>query len=96
MASVSGLRGTVGGSLTPDVIVDITSYWSRKMEALLCFRSQFFDPHSKEPSSPISDPDFLPFLEARARDLGRTIGVTFAEGFTAARPVGVKDLTELR
>ncbi|MCB0765393.1 MAG: bacillithiol biosynthesis deacetylase BshB1 [Flavobacteriales bacterium] len=90
------LHGVQDRAITPHVIVDITSHWSKKMEALLCFRSQFFDPHSKEPSSPISDPDFLPFLEARARDLGRTIGVTFAEGFTAARPVGVKDLTELR
>ena len=81
--------------IQPDLIVDVTPYWPEKERALRCFRSQFHDPGSTEPVSPISTPDFLPFLEARARQMGRLIGATYAEGFTVTRPPGVKDLLDL-
>ncbi|MCB0790385.1 MAG: bacillithiol biosynthesis deacetylase BshB1 [Flavobacteriales bacterium] len=81
--------------IDPDIVVDITSHWERKLEALRCFGSQFFDPKSREPVSPISRADFLPFLEGRAREMGRLIGTTFGEGFTTARPPAVDDLTQL-
>lgn len=81
--------------IDPDLIIDVTPYWAGKEAALRCFASQFYDPNSTEPSSPISNPDFLPFLEARARQMGRLIGVTYGEGFTAARPPAVKDLLDL-
>lgn len=81
--------------IDPDLVVDITPHWPRKMEALRCFASQFHDPNSTEPSSPISSPDFLPFLEARAREMGRLLGVTYAEGFTVVRPPGIRDLLSL-
>lgn len=81
--------------IDPDVVIDITPFWSGKEEALRCFRSQFHDPSSTEPVSPISRPDFLPFLEGRAREMGRLIGSTFGEGFTTSRPPGVRDLTAL-
>jgi N-acetylglucosamine malate deacetylase 1 len=76
--------------------VDITPYWTRRQEALACFGSQFHDPRSTEPESPIANPDFMPFLEGRHRQLGRLIGSTYAEGFTASRPPGVDDLMALR
>jgi bacillithiol biosynthesis deacetylase BshB1 len=79
----------------PDLIVDITAFWARKQEALACFASQFHDPKSNEPQSPIANPDFMPFLEGRHRQLGRLIGTRYAEGFTAARPPGVGDLMDL-
>jgi bacillithiol biosynthesis deacetylase BshB1 len=79
----------------PDLIVDITGYWERKQQALACFASQFHDPRSSEPQSPIANPDFMPFLEGRHRQLGRLIGTRYAEGFTAARPPGVGDLLDL-
>lgn len=81
--------------IEPDLIVDITPYWNKKQEALACFGSQFHDPASKEPQSPIANPDFMPFLEGRHRQLGRLIGTTYAEGFTALRPPGVEDLMGL-
>lgn len=82
--------------IDPNLIIDVTPHWAGKEKALRCFASQFHDPASTEPGSPISSPDFLPFLEARARQLGRLIGVTYGEGFTVARPPGVNDLLELR
>jgi bacillithiol biosynthesis deacetylase BshB1 len=81
--------------IAPDLVVDITPFWEKKMEALHCFRSQFHDPTSTEPVSPISRPDFLPFLEGRAREMGRLIGSTFGEGYTTARPPAVRDLLQL-
>lgn len=79
--------------IEPDLVVDITPFWEKKLEALQCFRSQFHDPASREPSSPIAREDFLPFLEGRAREMGRLLFCTFGEGFTMARPLGVEDLT---
>lgn len=79
----------------PDVVVDISAYWTRKMEALRCFRSQFHDPRSTEPESAISVPEFLPTLEGRARDMGRLIRAEYGEGFTVERPPRVDDLVDL-
>lgn len=81
--------------IEPDLVVDITPYWERKLEALRCFRSQFHDPASTEPNSPIAREDFLPFLEGRAREMGRLLMCTFGEGFTSSRPIGVRELTTL-
>ena len=77
--------------LEPDIVFDIAPHWVKKMEALRCFRSQFHDPASTEPSSPIARADFLPYLEGRAREMGRHILSTYGEGFNRARPIGVAD-----
>ncbi|MFZ1618305.1 MAG: bacillithiol biosynthesis deacetylase BshB1 [Flavobacteriales bacterium] len=81
--------------IDPDLVVDITPYWDKKLEALLCFKSQFHDPKSKEPISPISVPEFLPSLQGRALAMGRLIGSTYGEGYTVVRPPAVGDLLEL-
>lgn len=81
--------------MEPSIIVDVTPFWEQKQEALRCFASQFHDPESTEPNTPIADPGFMPFLEGRHRQLGRLIGNTYAEGFVVERAVGVKDLTLL-
>ena len=81
--------------MTPDLIVDITPFWEQKIRAIRAFATQFHNPDLNEPQTVLSTPDFLNFVEARARELGRTIGVTFAEGFTTQRTPGVKDLFDL-
>lgn len=81
--------------IDPQIVIDITPHWPRKLEALQCFRSQFHDPASTEPVSPISVPEFLPTLQGRAHDVGRLIGVPYGEGFTLSRPPGVRDVLEL-
>ncbi len=82
--------------LSPDFVVDITQYFEKKMEAILAFRSQFYDPSSKEPNTPISGKDFLDFMEAKARVFGRPIGARYAEGFICGRTPGVGDLFDLQ
>lgn len=81
--------------LHPDFCVDITPYFDKKIEAIKCFKSQFYDPESNEPESPISTKDFFDYVESYSRAYGRRIGVTFAEGFNVERPIGVPDIMKL-
>ncbi|MEO6130819.1 MAG: bacillithiol biosynthesis deacetylase BshB1 [Saprospiraceae bacterium] len=78
--------------LSPDICVDITPYIDKKTEAVMAFKSQFHNPVSEEPYTPISGLDFQEFLKARAREMGRLIGVEFAEGFTSNGPVDKNNL----
>lgn len=79
----------------PDFVVDITPFWEGKMKAIRAFATQFHNPDAGEPETPISGKDFIHFLEARAREMGRISGVEFAEGFHAQRPPMVQDLMRL-
>ncbi len=81
--------------LTPDFVVDITPHFHRKMEAIMAFRSQFYDANDKGPETPISGKDFLEFMEAKARVFGRPIHAQYAEGFMFSRTPGVNDLFDL-
>ena len=81
--------------IKPDFVVDITAHWPKKEEAIRAFRSQFYDPTSPEPNSYISSPEFLEFIEARAKEYGHAIGVKYGEGFTSQRFLGIKDLWTL-
>jgi bacillithiol biosynthesis deacetylase BshB1 len=67
----------------PDFVVDITGYNEIRVKAILAYSSQFYNPDSKEPETPIASKNFLESLNYRAQDLGRLIGKDFAEGFTS-------------
>ena len=82
-------------NLSPDFVVDVSGFINKKMEAIRAYSSQFYDPSSEEPKTPISSKNFTDSVEYRSRDLGRLIGVDHAEGFTAERYLGVKDLSAL-
>jgi bacillithiol biosynthesis deacetylase BshB1 len=79
----------------PDIILDVTDYFDLKMKAMLCYTTQFNAPAGSGPTTPISTPEFLEMLRGRSAQLGRYIGTKYAEGFTCARPLGVKNLTDL-
>jgi len=82
--------------IEPDFVVDITGFNDIKVEAVKAYGTQFYNP--KEPSSvktPISNQNFLDSVTYRARDLGRLIGVDYAEGFTVERYVGVDSVFDL-
>ena len=81
--------------LEPDFVIDITEHWDAKEAAIRAFRSQFFDPNSNEPASYISSPEFLNFIEARAREMGHKIGVTYGEGFQTQKTIAIQDLNSL-
>lgn len=81
--------------IKPDFVCDVTSVFDRKMEAIMAYKTQFYNPDSKEPETPISSKSFIQFLGSRMSEYGRRIGVEYAEGFTVNRIPGVKDITEL-
>jgi LmbE family N-acetylglucosaminyl deacetylase len=76
----------------PDFVVDVSGFMEPKKKAILAYGSQFFDPKSTEPTTPISTQGFLDNVFHRASDLGRLIGVAHAEGFTSQKMIGVNRL----
>lgn len=78
-------------NLTPDFVVDISSHMDKKIEACLAYKTQFYDPNSTEPMTPIATKDFLESLTYRAQDLGRLSGVEYAEGFTTEKLLAFKN-----
>lgn len=81
--------------LKPDFVVDISDFWEKKMESIMAYGSQFHNPDSSEPETFISSSQFLEMVRARALDLGKSIGVRYAEGFNVERVPGVNGLFDL-
>ncbi|WP_430927567.1 bacillithiol biosynthesis deacetylase BshB1 [Polaribacter marinivivus] len=82
-------------NINPDFVVDVTGFIEKKVDSILAYSSQFFDPKSNEPETPITSKNFLDSITYRAKDLGRIIGVEYAEGFTSEQFVAVKNLDKL-
>ena len=83
-------------NIEPDVVVDVTGFLDIKMKAVLAYGTQFYDANSKLPETPISSKNFTDSVAYRARDLGRIIGVEYAEGFTVERYAAVESLFDLK
>jgi N-acetylglucosamine malate deacetylase 1 len=79
----------------PDIIIDITDEWEQRMQAIKAYKTQFHDPESQEPQTYLSNPDFIEALAARARLLGKRIGVKYAEGFLSKKSIGIQNLDAL-
>jgi N-acetylglucosamine malate deacetylase 1 len=71
--------------IKPDFVVDVTEFVDRKIEAIKAYKTQFYDPNSNEPETPISGAEFFDFIKGRMLQFGRPIGVRYAEGFTVER-----------
>ena len=82
-------------NITPDFVVDISDFMNKKVAAILAYSSQFHDPSSKEPETPISSKTFIESVNYRAKDLGRLVGKDYAEGFTVERMIAVDSLDSL-
>jgi bacillithiol biosynthesis deacetylase BshB1 len=78
-------------NIEPEFVIDISEYLDQKIEACMAFKTQFYDPTSKEPETPITSKDFFESLTYRAQDLGRLSGVTYAEGFTSEKLIAMKN-----
>jgi bacillithiol biosynthesis deacetylase BshB1 len=81
--------------LEPSFVIDVTPFVERKIEVIKAFKTQFYDPNSPEPNTPISGEEFFDFIKGRMLNMGRPAGMKYAEGFTVSRVFGVKDLFEL-
>ena len=82
-------------NLVPDFVFDISNYFDKKIEVLMAYKSQFYNPESNEPETPISSKAFLEFIRHKAGTFGRPAGFEFAEGFNVNRTIGIDNLFNL-
>lgn len=80
----------------PDFVVDVTDFVEQKFASIKAYKTQFYDPDSKEPQTPISGEEFFEFLRGRMSEYGRQIGAQYGEGFTVERLIGVDDIFQLK
>jgi len=79
--------------IEPDIVIDVTPYWDKKVESIHAYGSQFHNPEWRdEPQTYISSPDFIRIIEGRAMEFGKSIQVKYAEGFTSKKILGVDNL----
>lgn len=83
-------------NIEPDFVVDVSDFMQQKLDAVMAYSSQFYNPNSKEPISPIATKNFTESIEYRAKDLGRLVFTDYAEGFTTERYVAVNSLADLK
>ena len=82
-------------NISPDFVIDITSQIDKKMESILCYKSQFYNPSSNESSTIISSKGFLDSVKYRARDIGRQSDCEYAEGFISHQLLKINYLKDL-
>lgn len=82
--------------LKPDFVVDVTDFVEQKFNSIKAYKTQFWDPNSSEPKTPISGEEFFEFLRGRMAEFGRSMGVRYAEGYTVERTLGIDSLFDLR
>lgn len=81
----------------PDLLIDISDVFDQRMKAIKAYTTQFHnnETDSDDPETYISTPDFLESIIARARMLGKRIGVKYAEGFISEKTIGIHNLDAL-
>ena len=78
-------------TFVPSLVVDVSAHFAAKKHAALAYKSQFFDPASKEPATYIASAGFWDWWEARARHYGHLVGATHGEPFLVDGPLLVND-----
>ena len=78
--------------IEPHFVVDVSKYIDVKINAIKCFKSQFYDPKSKENDSFISTKEFMDFIKSRSIEMGHSIGVKHGEGFTSENKLKLTSL----
>jgi bacillithiol biosynthesis deacetylase BshB1 len=81
-------------SLVPSFIVDVSDQIEKRTAAIACYRSQFFDPSSREPSTNLSHPDFLVHVENIHSFYGTMIGKKKGEAFHVKGVLEIQDVVE--
>jgi bacillithiol biosynthesis deacetylase BshB1 len=77
--------------VVPSFIVDVSDFVEEKMRAIKANESQFFNAHSDEPVTRISEEGFLEQIEYRMRYFGSLIGVKAGEPFYVREALNVED-----
>jgi bacillithiol biosynthesis deacetylase BshB1 len=81
--------------MLPDFVIDITSVFEQKLEAIRAYRTQFHNELSNEPQTYISTPDFIDSVVYRNKWHGKMIGVKYAEGYISEKTIGFRNFDAL-
>jgi bacillithiol biosynthesis deacetylase BshB1 len=82
-------------NIEPDFVVDVTDFIEKRTQSILAYSSQFYNAEETGPVTPIATKNFLESINYRLQDLGRIVGVDYAEGFTTERYLAVNTLSDL-
>lgn len=75
----------------PSFIVDVSDFVAEKMQSIRAHASQFHHPDSLEPTTRISDKNFLGQIESQMGYYGSLIGVAAGEAFYVREALNVDD-----
>lgn len=76
----------------PSFVVDISDFIEQRNAAIAAYRSQLFDPASREPSTKLSQPDFLMHVDNIHSYYGTMIGKRKGEAFYIKETLEIGDL----
>jgi N-acetylglucosamine malate deacetylase 1 len=81
--------------LKPNLVFDISPVIEQKMQSIMAYNTQFFNPDLNEPQTYISSKGFVENVKNRHSLLGKMIGVEYAEGFLSEKMIGINDFGNL-
>jgi bacillithiol biosynthesis deacetylase BshB1 len=91
-----GLLYALGSRMArPDIVIDIGGVIERRMEAVLCYRSQFEAPPEPGFAVRIASSLFLESHRASLKHWGSLIGAPYGEPYVSETPIAVSDPTFL-
>ncbi len=79
-------------TIAPSFVVDVSGHIQQRNAAIAAYRSQLFDPSSREPSTNLSKPDFLLHVESIHSYYGTLIGRSKGEAFHIKGTLEIEDL----
>jgi N-acetylglucosamine malate deacetylase 1 len=79
-------------NILPSLVVNISDYIEQREAAIGAYRSQLFNPESHEPSTSLSQPDFLTHVENIHSYYGTLIGRQKGEAFHIKGTLEIQDL----
>ena len=83
-------------NLIPDIVIDISKQMNLKLKAVEAYKSQFYNPKSRESETIISSLDFLESVSYRAKDIGRQSNCKYAEGFIACQLLKAESIFDIK
>jgi bacillithiol biosynthesis deacetylase BshB1 len=89
------LYASLYASVTPSFVVDISAQFERRMDALLCYRSQYGKGDGEGRGLFVSEPDLRERLTAVARFYGNQVGVRYGEPFAIKEVLRVDDIVAM-
>jgi bacillithiol biosynthesis deacetylase BshB1 len=77
----------INDGAAPSFVVDVSSHYEKKREALACYRSQFAPPADNATATRLTALTFRQLIESRDAQFGALAGVAFAEGIVVREPL---------